>query len=226
MTGKQGIQANLSAAEILNQVYSLPQFEQLTNIVFMGMGEPLDNLEEVLKACNVLTSDWGLAFSPRRITISTVGILSNLPKLLEESQCHVAISLHTPFADEREKIMPVQKSNKMDSIIQLLHKYEWRGQRRLSFEYIMFHGINDSENHLKALISLLKGLFCRVNLIRYHEIPLLPFKPSSNERMMQFRDTLTEKNVIATIRRSRGQDIFAACGMLFYENSPDSQKMQ
>ncbi len=218
LTGKQGFQANLTAAEILNQIYSLPQFDQITNIVFMGMGEPFDNLEEVLSACAVLTSDWGLAWSPRRITVSTVGILDKLPRFLEETQCHLAISLHSPFSEDREKLMPVQKASKIESVLQLLRQHDWRGQRRLSFEYIMFDGINDTPQHLKGLTTMLKGIFCRINLIRYHEIPQLPYKTSTNERMVQFRDTLTDNNIIATIRRSRGQDISAACGMLYFEN--------
>ncbi|MGI6479250.1 MAG: 23S rRNA (adenine(2503)-C(2))-methyltransferase RlmN [Salinivirgaceae bacterium] len=217
MTGQQGFDSNLSAAEIVNQVYSLPEFPQLTNIVFMGMGEPFDNLDEVLKACNVLTSDWGFGWSPRRITVSTVGITNKLTRFLEESNCHLAISLHSPFENEREELMPVQKSNNIKSVINILRKYDWRGQRRLSFEYIMFDGINDSDNHIKELTKLLNGLFCRVNLIRYHETPLLPYKPSPSEKLIYFRDKLSDNNIITTIRKSRGEDISAACGMLSYK---------
>lgn len=219
LTGRQGFQANLTAGEILNQVYSLPQFEQLTNIVFMGMGEPLDNLDEVLRACNALTSEWGFALSPRRITISTIGIISKLPRLIEESNCHIAISLHSPFDKERQTIMPVQKSNDIKQVINLLRTHNWQGQRRLSFEYIMFDGLNDTDRHINALINLLKGLHCRINLIRYHQNKYLEYRPSTDEKMIYFRDKLTENHIITTIRTSRGQDISAACGMLSYQNS-------
>lgn len=220
MTGKQGFKENLTTGEILNQIYSQPNFEFLTNIVFMGMGEPLDNIQEVLRTCEVLTSDWGLAWSPRRITISTVGVMANMTKLLDQTQCHVAISLHSPFDDERAMLMPVQKASPIKPILDMLRSYEWRGQRRLSFEYIMFDGINDTNSHLRELKILLKGLHCRVNLIRYHAIPEFSYKTTSEDKMMYFRDTLTENNIIATIRKSRGEDIEAACGMLSSQKKP------
>ena len=220
MTGKMGFKENLTAGEILNQIFSQPNFDLLTNIVFMGMGEPLDNINEVLRTCEILTSEWGLAWSPRRITVSTVGVMANMTKLLEQTQAHVAISLHSPFDEERARLMPVQKANPINGVINLLRKYDWWGQRRLSFEYIMFDGINDTEKHLNGLRMLLKGLHCRVNLIRYHDIPELPYKTTSENKMAYFRDSLTENNIIATIRRSRGQDIEAACGMLSSQKRP------
>lgn len=220
MTGKSGFKENLTAGEILNQILSQPNFETLTNLVFMGMGEPLDNMEAVLRTCEVLTSEWGLGWSPRRITISTVGVVSKMEQLLEQTQCHVAISLHSPFNIERFELMPVQKANPIESVIEILRRYEWRGQRRLSFEYIMFDTLNDTERHLSGLKNMLKGLHCRVNLIRYHAIPELQFKTTNERTMIHFRDSLTDNNLIATIRRSRGQDIEAACGMLSSQKRP------
>ena len=214
MTGKQGFQGNLTAREILNQILSQTEYDNLTNIVFMGMGEPLDNMSEVMKTCDILSADYGLAWSPRRITISTVGILSQMPRLIEENKCHIAISLHSPFNEERAGLMPVQKLNPIESIIALLKQYNWSGQRRLSFEYIMFKDFNDSDRHLKHLIKLLQGLSCRVNLINYHSIWETQFEPALETQVIKFRDELMKHNIITTIRKSRGSDIEAACGML------------
>lgn len=214
MTGKQGYQGNLTAGEILNQVKKLPEKEQITNIVYMGMGEPLDNLEEVLKSIKILTSSWGFAMSPRRITVSTIGILPSLIRFLNESEVHLAISLHTPFDTERQKIMPLQKVHPIKNIIAELKKYDWRGQRRVSMEYILFKGFNDTFEHVKGLSHLLKGLNCRINLIRYHPVPGTTLEGTSDTDIETFRSKLNEHNIITTIRKSRGQDIYAACGML------------
>ncbi len=214
MTGKMGFGANLSVNEILNQVYSSPNSEALTNIVFMGMGEPLDNYENVIKAIEILTADYGLAWSPRRITLSTIGVTPMLERFLEESQCHLAVSLHSPISEQRQSIMPIEKKYPIEEVIELLKKYDWSKQRRLSFEYIMFDGVNDSLLYARELTKLLAGLDCRINLIRFHVIPKSKLKPSSNENMIKFRDFVTAKGFISTIRASRGEDIFAACGML------------
>lgn len=214
MTGKQGFKKNLSATEIINQIVSVPEFETLTNIVFMGMGEPLDNTDEVLKALDILTSDYGFAWSPRRITLSTIGVTPNLRRFLDESQCHLAISLHNPFADERQELMPVQKAFPIAATIDLLRQYDFSHQRRLSFEYIVFEGINDSPAHINELAHLLHGLDCRINLIRFHAIPQVDLHSPSAEKMEAFRDALSRKGIICTIRASRGEDIKAACGML------------
>lgn len=214
MTGKQGFHDSLTATEILNQVYSVPDSEEITNLVFMGMGEPLDNYKNVKKASELLQADYGLGWSPRRITLSTIGLKSNLKRFLDESKCHLAVSLHNPVSDERLAIMPIEKSAPAASVIEMLKEYDWSHQRRLSFEYIMFDGINDTLLYARELTKLLSGLDCRINLIRFHVIPMSNLRPSSNENMIKFRDFLTSKGFICTIRASRGEDIFAACGML------------
>ena len=218
-TGKQGFQKNLSAAEILNQVFSLPEFDTLSNIVFMGMGEPLDNYDNVMRALDVLTAEWGLAWSPTRITVSTCGLIPNLKRFLEESRCNLAISMHSPFHDERLNIMPVEKAYPIKEVIHCVRQHDWHGQRRLSFEYIVFKEMNDTNEHIKELSRLLGSLRCRMNLIRFHAIPNLPMKSPDNMSMAAFRDALNNKGIIATIRASRGQDIDAACGLLSTKNA-------
>lgn len=214
VTGQQGFHGNLSAAAILNQILSIPESEQLTNVVFMGMGEPMDNFDAIKATLQVLTSPWGLAWSPWRLTVSTVGITPMLKRLLDECQCHVAVSLHNPFANEREEMMPMQKAYPIAGVVDLLKQYNWYGQRRISFEYTMFKGINDDLSHAAELVRLVKGLRCRVNLIRFHASPETPYKTSDEHTMMVFRDYLDSHGVTCTIRASRGEDIMAACGLL------------
>lgn len=214
VTGQQGFHGNLSAGDILNQLFSIPEFENLTNVVFMGMGEPMDNLDAVLAATQVFTSEWGLGWSPKRITVSTVGIIPGLKRFLDESQCHLAVSLHNPLPQERLAMMPVQKAFPLNEVLALLRKYNWSGQRRLSFEYTMFRGENDDLAHAQKLVEALKGLDCRVNLIRFHESPEAPFKTSMPTTIKTFQDYLNRNGVICTLRASRGQDIDAACGLL------------
>ena len=214
VTGQQGFHGNLSAGDILNQLFSIPEFEQLTNVVFMGMGEPMDNLDAVLAATQVFTADWGLGWSPKRITVSTVGIIPGLKRFLDESQCHLAVSLHNPVPQERLAMMPVQKAFPLNQVLALLREYDWSGQRRLSFEYTMFRGENDDPIHAQKLVELLKGLDCRVNLIRFHESPEAPFKTSMPTTIKTFQDYLNRHGIICTLRASRGQDIDAACGLL------------
>ena len=214
MTGKQGLQDNLTAGEILNQVYSVPGSEEITNLVFMGMGEPLDNYKSVKKASELLQAEYGLAWSPRRITLSTIGLKSNLKRFLDESRFHLAVSLHNPIPEERLAIMPIERSAPATSVIEMLREYDWSKQRRLSFEYIMFDGVNDTLHYARELTKLLAGLDCRVNLIRFHVIPMSKLRPSTESNMIKFRDFLTAKGFTCTIRASRGEDIFAACGML------------
>ncbi len=213
-TGKQGFEGSLPAGDILNQIYSLPEVDKLTNIVFMGQGEPMDNLDNVLRATEILTADYGWAWSPKRITVSSVGIKNKLKRFLEESDCHVAISLHNPIPGERAELMPAERGMGIEQVVELLGNYDFSHQRRLSFEYIVFKGVNDSKQHAKAIIDLLKGLECRINLIRFHPIPDIPLQGVDDEKMEQFRDYLTSHGVFTTIRASRGQDIYAACGLL------------
>lgn len=214
MTGKQGFTANLTANEILNQIHSLPEADTLTNVVFMGMGEPLDNVEQLFKVLEILTAPYGYAWSPRRITVSTIGVTKGLKRFLDESECHLAVSLHSPYPAERLSLMPVEKAFPVREVIELLRKYDFSHQRRVSFEYIMFNNLNDSPQHSEALACLLKGIPCRVNLIRFHAIPEVDLQSSDMNKMVAFRDALNSRGIVCTIRASRGEDIFAACGML------------
>ena len=213
-TGKQGWHGNLTAADILNQIVALPEVDRLTNIVFMGQGEPMDNLDAVLRACEVLTADWGFAWSPKRITVSSVGVKGKLKRFLDESPCHVAISMHSPLHEQRLQLMPAEKAMPIEETIALLKQYDFTHQRRCSFEYICFGGMNDSPMYGREIVKLLEGLECRVNLIRFHEIPNVDLPASDERRMEALRDYLTAHGITTTIRASRGQDIFAACGLL------------
>ncbi len=210
MTGRQGLQHNLTAGEILNQT----RVENLTNIVYMGMGEPLDNLPEVLKSLEILTAPWGYAWSPTRITVSTVGVLPALREFLDATKVHLAVSLHNPFSDERAAMMPVEKAWPIRDVVEVLKHYDFTHQRRVSFEYIVFEGLNDSPRHVQELARLLNGLKARINLIRFHKVPDSPFASPAEPAMTAFRDALTRKGIITTIRASRGEDIKAACGLL------------
>lgn len=216
MTGKQGWSGNLTSNEIINQVISIPESEKLSNIVFMGMGEPFDNTLEVLRACEILTSEWGLAWSSRRITVSTIGLIPGMKQFLDRSNCHLAVSLHSPFSEERLKLMPTEKAFNISRVIDELRKHDWNGQRRVSFEYIVFEGINDMQRHASELVRILKGLNCRVNLIKFHAINVegVELRSPNQEKMIWFRDYLSSNGIICTIRRSRGEDIMAACGLL------------
>ena len=214
MTGTLGFHGHLSSAEILNQIFSIPDANKLTNIVYMGEGEPMDNLDNVLRSLNAMTSAWGCAWSPKRITVSSVGINKGLKRFIEESDCHLAISLHNPFAVERQEIMPIEKVNHLNDVIALLKQYDWSHQRRVSFEYICWGGVNDTPKHANELLRLLKGLDCRINLIRFHAGVDKEFTSSDEQQMEWLRDYLTEHGITTTIRRSRGEDILAACGML------------
>ena len=214
MTGRQGFHGNLTAAEILSQFLSVDEAGSLTNAVFMGMGEPLDNWEEVKKAIEVLCAPWGFAWSPKRITLSTIGVVPNLKRFLDESRCHLAVSLHNPFHEERLGMMPAEKAWPLESVIDLIKQYDFTGQRRVSFEYTVFDGWNDTPRHAQALIGMLRHLECRVNLIRFHSIPDFPYKAASATKMEDFRNKLERGGLTATIRASRGEDIMAACGLL------------
>ncbi len=210
MTGTLGFHGHLSAADILNQIF---YFDDLTNVVFMGEGEPMDNLDNVLRALEIMTADYGCAWSPKRITVSTVGIPA-MKRFLEQSECHLAVSMHNPFAIERKEIMPAEKLLSITDIVALLKQYDWSHQRRVSFEYICWAGQNDTPRHAKELLRLLKGLPCRINLIRFHAGVDRAFPASDEKQMEWFRDYLTDNGITTTIRKSRGEDILAACGML------------
>lgn len=226
MTGRQGYHGDLSASQIMNQVFAIPESLSLTNIVFMGMGEPLDNLDAVLQAIEVLTAPWGLAWSPKRITVSSIGKMPQLKTLLDKTKVHVAISLHSPVAAQRAELMPVERAFPIRKVLDTLRGYDFSHQRRLSFEYIMWQGVNDSLRYAQTLARLLDGLDCRVNLIRYHSSGDNPDEPvcSQPQTMEEFRDRLNQLGITATIRTSRGEDIAAACGMLAGEHDNNNNQ--
>ena len=224
MTGKQGYTANLTASQIVNQIHSLPERDKLTNVVLMGMGEPLDNLDEVLKALEIMVAPYGYAWSPKRITVSTVGLRKGLQRFIEESDCHLAISLHSPLSVQRSDLMPAERAFSITEIVELLKNYDFSKQCRISFEYIVFKGLNDSQVYAKELLKLLRGLDCRINLIRFHAIPGVNLEGTDMETMTRFRDYLTSHGLFTTIRASRGEDIFAACGMLSTAKQGENNK--
>lgn len=230
MTGTLGFHGQLPASEILNQIFEIDQLaitnhqSSISNLVYMGEGEPMDNLDYVLRSLEIMTAEYGCAWSPKRITVSTVGI-PNMKRFLDESECHLAVSMHNPFAMERAAIMPAEKMMSITEVVALLKQYDWTHQRRVSFEYICWAGQNDTIRHAKELLRLLKGLNCRINLIRFHEgvenIKSDRHFPGSNEKQMEFlRDYLTQNGLTTTIRKSRGEDILAACGMLVNSLNP------
>ena len=232
MTGRQGFHGNLSVASILSQFIAVEESQELTNAVFMGMGEPLDNLENVMRAIEVLTADWGFAWSPKRITLSTIGVTTQLGGrgivwkgveyknvnplkfFLDNCKVHLAVSLHNPFYEERLALMPAERTFPLEKSLKLIKEYDFTGQRRVSFEYTMFNKVNDSKRHADRLAQLLRGLECRVNLIRFHSIPDSPLESSPMQVIEHFRERLQASGITATIRASRGEDILAACGML------------
>ncbi len=214
MTGKQGYQGNLSTNEILNQFRSLPEFRNLTNIVYMGMGEPLDNMGEVLKSLDILTNDWGYGWSPTRITVSTVGLVTGIKEYLEKTRCNLAVSLHSPFDEERKKLMPIQRTNTVSEILDIIRNFNINSQRKISFEYILFKGLNDTPRHIKELARILNGIKCRINIIRFHQIPGSEFVSPDLGTIINFKEALNAKGILTTIRVSRGLDIQAACGLL------------
>ena len=218
MTGRQGFHGHLSAADIISQFIAVDESDKLTNTVFMGMGEPLDNYDNVMRAIEILTADWGFGWSPKRITLSTIGVMPSLKRYLDECKCHLAVSLHNPFAPERLSMMPVQGAWPIQEVIDLIKQYDFSGQRRVSFEYTMFAGFNDTKAHADALFRMLKGLECRMNLIRFHKIPDFPYETSPDLIIENFKTRLNNLGIMTTVRASRGEDILAACGMLAGEH--------
>jgi 23S rRNA (adenine2503-C2)-methyltransferase len=214
MTGRQGFQGNLCSNEILNQFRSLPEFKSLTNMVYMGMGEPLDNLTELLKTLEILTSDWGYGWSPTRITVSTVGLVGSIRDFLSQSKVHLAVSLHSPFDEERRRLMPIQRTHSVKDVLDAIRSFDFTSQRRVSFEYILFKGVNDSPLHIKELARILNGIKCRINIIRFHAIPGSQFVSPDLKTTIDFKEKLNAKGILTTIRASRGEDIQAACGLL------------
>ena len=226
MTGRQGFHGHMSAADIISQFISVDESDRLTNAVFMGMGEPLDNYENVMRTIEILTADWGFGWSPKRITLSTIGVLPALKRYLDECKCHLAVSLHDPFGPERLSVMPVQGTWPIQDVIDLIRQYDFSGQRRVSFEYTMFAGFNDTKQHADALVRMLKGLECRMNLIRFHKIPDFPYETSSDLVIENFKTRLNNQGLMTTVRSSRGEDILAACGMLAGEHAKKAVQQQ
>ena len=235
MTGRQGFVAQLKATDILNQIYSLPECNLLTNIVFMGQGEPFDNLDAVLRTTEILTAEYAYAWSPKRITVSSVGLEKGLIRFLDNSKCNLAISLHHPIPAERANMMPAERVFSIQDVVNVLKRYDFcrktdddydegTKQRRLTFEYILFSGLNDSITHANALLKLLEPLDCRINLIRFHDIPDTPFRRSEEDTLKQCCDYLNAHGITTTIRASRGQDIYAACGLLSTKKQEEALK--
>lgn len=224
MTGKQGFQGHLTTGEILNQLRSIPERAAITNIVYMGMGEPFDNPEAVMKSTQILTAEYGFAISVRKVTVSTIGIIPAMKHFLETSKCNLAVSLHSPFDDERRQLMPIQNVYPVKDVIETIQQYEIGKYRRVSFEYIMFKGINDTRRHVNELARILNKVNCRINLIRFHTIPGTPLEGSDEEVILDFQKALNAKGIVTTIRASRGQDIDAACGLLSTKELVKKQK--
>jgi 23S rRNA (adenine2503-C2)-methyltransferase len=174
----------------------------------------MDNLDSVLKSLEILTSDWGYNFSPKKITVSTIGLKKGILRFLKESECHLALSLHSPFPEERAGLMPIETVFPAEDILAELRQEDWSRNRRFSIEYIVFGGLNHSPAHAKALARLLQGLKIRINLIPYHPVPGTDLRGGTREDMEALQDLLKEKGIVTTIRRSRGLDIDAACGLL------------
>jgi len=214
LTGRYGFRGNLSTGEIINQILSIPEADSITHIVFMGMGEPLDNIDEVLRSCKILTSEWGLAVSPRNITVSTVGITAGVKRFLAESDCNLTLSLFSPFPAERASVVPAEKANPVSEIIGIMKDFRLRKRRRLTIAYVMINGINDTEGHLRELKTLLSGTGIRVNLLPYHPIGDDEYISSDISLMEHFKNVLMMSGISASVRRSRGSDISAACGLL------------
>jgi 23S rRNA (adenine2503-C2)-methyltransferase len=213
-TAGYGYHGNLSAGEIVNQVISIPGAGNVTHVVLMGMGEPMDNLWNVIKACEILTSEWGCSISKRNITVSTVGITPAVEQFLNSSECNIALSLFSPFPGERRKLIPAERIYPVKDILEILRSYPLRKKRRLTIAYVMIRELNDTSQHLEALVSMLAGSGLRVNLLPYHKTLNDTKDSSSPERMMFFKHNLVVSGISASIRKSRGTDISAACGML------------
>lgn len=214
MTGKQGFKGHLSPGGILNQLRSIPERKLITNIVYMGMGEPFDNLDSVMTSLEILTAEYGFAISVRKVTVSTIGIVPAMRVFLEKSKCNLAVSLHTPFEDERKRLMPIQNVYPLKDVVSVIQEFDLGKYRRVSFEYIMFKGVNDTRRHVNELARVLNKVRSRINLIRFHPIPGTPLECSDEATILDFQQALNDKGIVTTLRASRGQDIEAACGLL------------
>ncbi|MDF1560874.1 MAG: 23S rRNA (adenine(2503)-C(2))-methyltransferase RlmN [Bacteroidales bacterium] len=221
-TGRSGWSGNLMAGEIVNQVVGLPN--PFTHIVLMGMGEPGDNIDEVIRACRIFTAEWGLAAGRSKVTVSTVGVTPSVIRLLNETEVNITLSLHSPFPDEREEVIPAERQWPFTETLKLMKEYDNVRRRRFTVAYVMIKGNNDTGRHLEELRRLLHGTGIRVNLLPYHSLPGDPEESADEETMMQFRHLLVTSGVGASVRRSRGADIAAACGMLAAGGTPRQRR--
>lgn len=218
-TGTLGIIRNLSSGEIISQLILARRyvdFMEHGNIVFMGMGEPLMNTVNVMKAITALTSDWGFGWSPRRITVSTAGIVPEIRRLGQARLgINLAVSLNAPDDRTRSRLMPINRKYPLKTLMNVLKDYPLQsGQQKITYEYILLRGINDSEDHARKLMKLLPKKRSKINLIPFNAIDGTRFHPSDPEKMVQFQNILSDSGYLVRIRKSQGQDIDAACGQL------------
>ncbi|BDX38062.1 putative dual-specificity RNA methyltransferase RlmN [Tenuifilaceae bacterium CYCD] len=219
MTGSIGFKGNLTAHDILNQLLSIPDSKSVNRIVIMGMGEPFDNSDEVLRAIRILTADWGCAFGKSNITLSSVGILDELEIFLKNPICNLAISLHSPFPEERKSLMPIEMANPIATVIDLIKKYPLPKPLRVSFEYVALGGINLSEQHAEAISKLLQGIQCHLNIIPWNSHENALFNTPNDDELQVFINLLNSLGVLTTIRKSMGGEIAAACGQMAGKHS-------
>ena len=216
-TARLGLVRNLTPAEIVGQVaagIALAAPEPLTNLVFMGMGEPLHNYDAVRIALEILTAEWGYAISPRRITVSTVGLVPLIPRLLAETRVQLAVSLGATTEAQRARLMPIDRRYPLATLLAACLELPLPRRRRITFEYVLLAGENDADDDARRLVRLLHGLRAKVNLICFNPFPGAGFGPSPRVRVLRFQALLRAHGLNATIRESRGQDIQAACGQL------------
>ncbi|MBM3383336.1 MAG: 23S rRNA (adenine(2503)-C(2))-methyltransferase RlmN [Betaproteobacteria bacterium] len=233
-TGRMGLIRSLSTAEIVGQVVAaeqwrreqggaLAEYSRISNLVFMGMGEPLDNLDNVLEAISIFTDLKGLSFSHNKITVSSVGLLPQLNRFLSESNACLALSLHSPFDAERSKVMPVNKAHPIGQVIQTLREFALRYKRPYMIQYTLLNNVNDSREHAEALAALLRGLDVKINLIPLNEHEGAAFRRPELARIWSFRDVLKSEGHVVTVRLSKGRDIAAACGQLIKNTKPNAK---
>jgi 23S rRNA (adenine2503-C2)-methyltransferase len=220
-TARMGLHRNLGPAEILGQVMAarrhLGPGESLTNYVFMGMGEPLANYRRLARALTIMTAEWGMAISPRRITVSTVGLVPLMGRLLGDFQVNLAVSLHATTDELRDRLAPINRRYPIGVLIDACRRLPIQRRRRITFEYVMLDGVNDSAEAARRLARMLAPLRAKVNLIFFNPFVGAPFQPSPRQRVEDFRAILHRGNLTATIRESRGVDLAAACGQLYAE---------
>jgi 23S rRNA (adenine2503-C2)-methyltransferase len=217
-TGKQGFKRNLLPSEITDQITilkkRLPEGEEINNIVFMGMGEPLDNYDHVIKAIAIMACDLGLSFSGRKVTLSTCGLVPMIERLGRDACVNLAVSLNAADDKTRDQLMPINKKYPIQTLIEVCKGYEMPRRRRITFEYILIDGVNASVADAEKIAGLLRGVHCKLNLIAFNEHPGSPFKTPSHETIEAFRGALMKHNYTAVVRASKGREILAACGQL------------